>query len=47
MPRLHFGLGASATVDRIEIRWPSGIVQTLGPVPSDQLLLVVEKEGSG
>lgn len=46
MPRLHFGLGASATVDRIEIRWPSAIVQTLGPVPSNQILRVVEKEGS-
>ena len=26
---LHFGLGNRSTVDRIEIRWPSGIVQTL------------------
>jgi len=26
---LHFGLGDRSTVDRVEIRWPSGIVQTL------------------
>lgn len=27
--RLHFGLGRTAQVDRVEIRWPSGKVQTL------------------
>jgi hypothetical protein len=26
---LHFGLGAATSIDRAEIRWPSGIVQTL------------------
>jgi hypothetical protein len=23
-PRLHFGLGSSTSVDRVEVRWPSG-----------------------
>jgi hypothetical protein len=27
--RLHFGLGAGATVDRVIIRWPSGASQTI------------------
>ncbi|HEX5706632.1 MAG TPA: CRTAC1 family protein [Pyrinomonadaceae bacterium] len=27
--RLHFGLGSGAHVERVEIRWPSGRVQTL------------------
>jgi enediyne biosynthesis protein E4 len=27
--RLHFGLGKAASVDRVEIRWPSGKVQTI------------------
>ena len=27
--RLHFGLGREATVERVEIRWPSGTVQTI------------------
>ena len=27
--RIYFGLGARDRVDRLEIRWPSGIVQTL------------------
>ena len=26
---VHFGLGDQSKIDRIEIRWPSGIVQTL------------------
>jgi hypothetical protein len=26
---LHFGLGELSKVDRIEIRWPRGIVQTI------------------
>ncbi len=31
-PRLHFGLGASTSVERVEIRWPRGLVQVLtGP----------------
>ena len=27
--RLHFGLGKTATIDRVEIRWPSGKTQTV------------------
>ncbi len=38
----YFGLGANATVDEIEIRWPSGIVQTLTGVAADQRMTVVE-----
>jgi enediyne biosynthesis protein E4 len=41
-PRLHFGLGASGVVDRIEIKWPSGIVQVLEQVPGNQILKVKE-----
>ena len=41
-PRLHFGLGANATVDRLEVRWPSGTVQVLEKVAVDQILTVTE-----
>ncbi len=41
-PRPHFGLGKAAVVDKIEIRWPSGTVQTLNNVPVDQILKVKE-----
>ena len=40
---LHFGLGSCTRADQIEIRWPSGIVQTTGPVNPDQTLKIVEK----
>jgi hypothetical protein len=39
---LHFGIGAAARVDAIEIRWPSGVVQKLGPTDADRLLAVTE-----
>jgi len=40
--RLHFGLGADTAVKAIEIRWPSGIVQTLKDVSGDQMLKIDE-----
>ncbi len=40
--RLHFGLGPQAQVERIQVRWPSGQVQELAAVKSDQVLRIVE-----
>ena len=40
--RLHFGLGIHARIDTIDIRWPSGKVQTLESVEADQILKVEE-----
>lgn len=40
--RLHFGLGANSSVDRIEIRWPSGTVQILENVAANQILKLKE-----
>ena len=40
--RVHFGLGQENVVQRIEIRWPSGIRQTLKGVPGDQILQIDE-----
>ncbi len=42
-PRLHFGLGAAATVD-LDIRWPNGGSERLTRVPADQLLVIREGE---
>jgi len=39
---VHFGLGASRFVEELEVRWPSGIVQTMKNIQSDQLLHVKE-----
>lgn len=44
-PRLHFGLGQRATVDAIEILWPSGSVTKLANLKSNQIIAV--KEGVG
>ncbi len=40
--RLHFGLGAATRADRVEIRWPTGKIETLGPVRGDRLIRVEE-----
>jgi len=40
--RVHFGLGAAARAELLEIRWPSGQVQQLRDLPADQWLLVAE-----
>ncbi len=40
--RVHFGLGQERTVKSVEIRWPSGVVQTLNDVPVDKVLKVEE-----
>jgi len=41
-PRVHFGMGDSPVADSIEIRWPSGIVQTLPNVKGDRQIQVDE-----
>lgn len=39
----HFGLGTLAgTIDRIEIEWPSGVVQELTDVVANQLIIATE-----
>jgi enediyne biosynthesis protein E4 len=40
--RVHFGLGSETAAQFIEIRWPSGITQTLENVRTDQILTVDE-----
>jgi len=41
-PRLLFGLGADTHTERIEITWPSGIVQRLANLPAGASVHVVE-----
>jgi hypothetical protein len=40
--RLHFGLGAATTIDKLLIHWPSGIEQTLAAQQVDRVLTVQE-----
>ena len=40
---LYFGLDAAEAVDQIEVRWPSGVVQTMaGPLAANQRIAIVE-----
>ena len=39
---VHFGLGPDSRVEEIEIRWPSGVVQTLQKVDGDRVVEVIE-----
>ena len=39
---VHFGLGDARVADEVEIRWPSGTVQTLKNVAADRVVQVVE-----
>ena len=43
--RLHFGLGTAAKAEKIVIRWPSGLVETLRDLAANQFYVV--REGSG
>jgi len=43
-PRLHFGLGTTASAD-LEIRWPNGNKETVAKVGADQLAVI--REGAG
>jgi hypothetical protein len=43
--RLHFGMGPVEQADVVEVRWPSGQVDTLKNVATNQLIWL--KEGSG
>jgi hypothetical protein len=43
--RVHFGIGKAEKVDLLEIRWPSGLVETLKDIKPNQLIVVKEGEG--
>jgi hypothetical protein len=42
---VHLGLGDATRVDRLTIRWPSGLVQELSSIAADQRLRITEGEG--
>jgi hypothetical protein len=43
--RVHFGLGQSTLVRTLEVRWPSGAVDTLANLPVNQFVYI--REGAG
>ena len=44
---LHFGLGPDTKADVVEIRWPSGVMQTLHNIKADQIVKVMEPQERG
>ncbi len=45
--RVHFGLGSADKIDRLEVRWPSGLTENLDNVPANQILVVREGAQGG
>ena len=43
--RLHFGLGDRKSIDFIEVRWPSGVVDTIQDTLPNQILVIKEEYG--
>jgi hypothetical protein len=43
--RVHFGIGKAEKVELLEIRWPSGLVETLKDIKPNQVIFVKEGEG--
>lgn len=43
--RLHFGLGKSAKIDKVVIRWPSGKIEALENVSADSIYTILEGSG--
>ncbi len=43
--RIHFGLGDETRIQRLEVRWPSGLVETFGDLSADRFFLVREGQG--
>ncbi len=43
--RVHFGLGAAAKIDAVEVRWPTGKVEVLKDLAVDRIYAVMEGAG--
>ena len=43
--RQHFGLGGAASVDRIEVTWPTGKLETVAGVAANQIVTIQEGRG--
>ena len=45
-PIVHFGVGGASAVDKVQIIWPDGKMQTLSDVPTNQTLTVEYKNAN-
>jgi enediyne biosynthesis protein E4 len=44
-PRLLVGIGRATRVDEVEVRWPSGLKERVGPIDASRGYLIVEGSG--
>jgi hypothetical protein len=44
--RIHFGLGESSKIDRVEVRWPTGQREVFSGLVADKLQKIVEGKGT-
>jgi hypothetical protein len=45
-PRIHFGMGKSPRAERLEILWPSGVVDVVLDIQANQIMTVQEGAGA-
>ena len=43
--RVHFGLGGTATIQKLKVAWPSGRTETFENVKADQIYRIIEGAG--
>ena len=43
--RLHFGLGEATKIDKLDIKWPSGALETVTVSGIDRMLTIIEGKG--
>jgi hypothetical protein len=43
--RVHVGLGEATRVERIDLRWPAGTMETIRDVPANQIVTITEGKG--
>lgn len=43
--RLHFGLGSERLMKRVQIHWPSGLIEEIKYLPADAIYTLVEGQG--
>jgi len=44
--RVHFGLGAAAKIERVQVRWPSGLLEEFGSLSVDAMHTLKEDSGT-
>jgi hypothetical protein len=44
--RVHFGLGRTAALERLEIRWPNGQMETVPNVGINRIVTITEGKGA-